>query len=60
MKLCPKCNTSMTGIEYPYGNRNRYDGVSEWFCEECKLRLGRWSGNVLKDHDQELPFGGKP
>lgn len=59
---CPKCgNTetaSMMGIEYDYSSPNRYDGVSEWNCQLCGCRWGRWSGRILEEGDAEKPYGG--
>jgi hypothetical protein len=43
------CGQEMIGIEYP----DLYDGISEWYCEVCDTRIGRWSGNVLKDDERE-------
>lgn len=37
-----------------------YDGISEYNCQECGLRIGRWSGLELKDNEMERRFGGKP
>lgn len=34
-----------------------YNGVSEYFCPDCKIRIGRWSGKVLKDGEVETRFG---
>lgn len=56
MNKCPKCNNErLTGIEYRYG----YDGVSEWRCDKCNTRYGRWSGKVLTKDETEPVYGGK-
>ncbi len=57
---CPKCGGDLIGIEYWYTSPNRYDGVSEWACEnvdKCKYRIGRWSGIELKDGEEEGRYG---
>ena len=56
---CPDCSKPMIGVEYAWGNRNHYDGVSEWDCESCHLRIGRWSKKRLESGEQELVFGGE-
>jgi len=45
------------GIEYAYGDPNRYDGVSEWLFPDGH-RVGRWSGKLLADGEPELIYGG--
>jgi transposase-like protein len=58
MKTCNKCgSTNIVGVEYAYMSKNRYDGVSEWECQDCHLRIGRWSGKELKDGEEELRWG---
>jgi hypothetical protein len=58
MYECKTCgNTNVIGIEYDYGSPNRYDGVSEWFCNFCDSRYGRWSGKKLEKGEEELRFG---
>lgn len=49
----------LIGVEYPYGHKDRYDGVSEWRCPDCDLRVGRWSGRVLGLADTEPRWGGR-
>lgn len=44
-------------IEYGYTHPERYDGVSEYACTECKQRVGRWSGKILTGDDYENRFG---
>lgn len=57
---CKKCGgTTFIGIEYPYGHPERYDGISEFLCDSCNARWGRWSGKELKDGECEKRFGGK-
>lgn len=45
------------GVQYAYGNKNHYDGVSEWNCHGCKSRIGRWSGRILTGDESEPPYG---
>lgn len=52
------CEQHMTGIEYWYNSPNRYDGVSEWRCEKCGIRIGRWSGKELAEGEEEKRYGG--
>lgn len=51
------CGEQMTGLEYAYNHPAHYDGVSEWVCEHCGKRIGRWSGKELKNGECELPYG---
>lgn len=46
-------------IEYRYDHPEYYDGISEYRCQICKTRYGRWSGRILKDGEFEKRFGGK-
>lgn len=62
-KDCPKCgakNGVCIGVEYSYGSKYRYDGVSEWRCgnPECNYREGRWCGNELIGNEVEPSFCG--
>jgi C4-type Zn-finger protein len=56
---CPDCGTFMTGHEYAYNDPNHYDGVSEWHCESCNIRIGRWSRKRLTEDEVEPRFGGR-
>jgi hypothetical protein len=47
----------MAGVEYAYGHPERYDGISEWECKVCGLRLGRWTGRRLAGNQIEPRFG---
>ena len=53
------CGEPMIGVEYWYTHPERYDGVSEWQCQKCNIRIGRWSEKILKDDECELRYGGK-
>lgn len=56
--FCPECGPqNMGGLEYAYGSPERYDGVSEWVCPKCRLRIGRWSGRVLTGDMVEPRWG---
>jgi len=51
--------TRLISIEYGYGSPERYDGISELKCPDCGTRIGRWTGNVLRDGELEPRFGGR-
>jgi hypothetical protein len=57
--VCPECGRMATvvGVEYGYACAEHYDGVSEWRCEHCGTRWGRWTGNRLQDNEREPAFG---
>ena len=58
MEKCKKCGSqNIILVEYAYGHPNRYDGISEIFCNDCKARTGRWTGNELKDGEFEPRYG---
>ena len=55
--ICPKCEGKIwIGIEYDYTNKLRYDGVSEWRCEGCGHREGRWCGQELTGNEVEPKY----
>ena len=63
MKKCPKCGSkNIVMVEYgmPYNEDTAYDGISEYRCQDCKRREGRWSGIELKDDEMERRYGGEP
>lgn len=37
-----------------------YDGISEYRCQDCGYRVGRWSGKELKEGELERRYGGEP
>lgn len=43
----------MIGVEYSPSSPERWDGVSEWQCLSCNLRIGRWSNKVLANDEIE-------
>lgn len=63
--VCPVCHANLKdgsgsrliGVEYAYGSPERYDGVSEWRCPDCRSRFGRWTGDILEDFIAEPRFG---
>lgn len=59
---CKRCGHEIWGVEYDYTHPERYDGISEWWCNPetggCGLRVGRWSGKVLKEEECEKRLGG--
>ena len=58
-ETCKKCNSeNIILIEYGFGPY-RYDGISEIKCNDCDIRIGRWTGNELKEGEFEPPFGNK-
>jgi C4-type Zn-finger protein len=63
--ICPKCGSDdIHSIEYcdPAGllipHEHQYDGTSEYKCNKCGYREGRWSGRELKGDDYERKYGG--
>ena len=51
--------TRLIAVEYPHDHPDHYDGVSEWRCPYCGVRVGRWSERVLAFGETE-PRWGKP
>lgn len=54
---CPKCQQYMIGVQYAWDHPEHYDGVSEWMCIACELRIGRWSGRELGQNEVEPRCG---
>jgi len=52
---CPQ--DQLLGIQYGIGHPHHYDGVSEWRCRGCGVRIGRWTGNILIAGQWEPRFG---
>lgn len=66
---CPKCAGEIIGVEYAYGDKYRYDGISEYACvnylnkDGCDYRIGRWCEEELEVGMVEPVFckgGGHP
>jgi len=53
------CGQPMWGIQYVFSTED-YDGVSEWKCQTCGKRIGRWSGIELQKEEIERRYGGAP
>ena len=54
MKQCPKCGSKhIIGVSYLGG----VDSVSEWQCQNCEYRQGRWTGQELPVGFIESPYG---
>lgn len=53
------CGVAMIGVQYALTPED-YDGVSEWVCETCGYRQGRWSGRALAEGEIERRYGGTP
>jgi len=59
-RKCPKCDgTDFTSMQYSYDEPEHYDGVSEYICNTCGCRIGRWSGKILKTGEVEKRYGGE-
>lgn len=57
-QTCKKCGSSnIVMLEYAPGHPDRYDGISEIVCNDCKARFGRWSGKELAEGETEPRFG---
>ena len=58
---CANCGNAenLIGVEYSYTEPHHYDGVSEWKCDRCGSRTGRWSGKQLTGDETEPPYGVK-
>lgn len=46
----------MCGHQYRYTDED-YDGISEWVCLPCNVRVGRWSKRILKNGEIEPRYG---
>jgi hypothetical protein len=51
--ICKYCSGALIGVEYAWDFPGHYDGVSEWRCGECGIRIGRWSGVELAQGESE-------
>jgi hypothetical protein len=56
---CPDCDQPMTGVEYRDTTED-YDGISEFECPGCGLRIGRWSKRRLTPQELEGRWGRSP
>ena len=53
------CDQTMHGVEYACTSQD-YDGISEFKCETCGRRVGRWSKRELGQNEIERRYGGEP
>lgn len=54
MKKCRNCKSkNILAVEYGPMQKYRYDGVSEWWCQDCGTRYGRFCGEQLTGHEVE-------
>ena len=54
---CPHCDAHMwAGVEYRNTSED-YDGISEWVCQMCHTRYGRWTGKELQKGELEKRYG---
>jgi hypothetical protein len=51
------CRRYMIGVQYVWNHPEHYDGVSEWRCDVCGTRFGRWTRRELKDGEVEKKYG---
>ena len=60
--VCPICypHTDLTGLQYRYDHPAHYDGISEYFCQKCDARWGRWTKERLFHGEFEWPYGVDP
>ena len=54
-----ECGGKWMGVQYALTTQD-YDGVSEWECMNCGVRIGRWSGRQLSTLQIERRYGGDP
>lgn len=54
---CDSPNVLM--IQYGYDCPEEYDGISEYTCQTCNYRQGRWSGKSLVGEQYENKYGRK-
>lgn len=55
---CPIDGTELIGLEYAYGEKWHYDGVSEYVCPKdgCHYRECRWCLKKLEEGQSVIPF----
>lgn len=60
MEQCKKCGSkNIVLVEYDLMHPDHYDGISEIVCQDCGVRIGRWSGRELKEEETEPRNGRK-
>lgn len=53
---CPDCKAQMVAVQYRMTAED-YDGTSEYACDSCGVRIGRWTGKRLADGELEPRYG---
>lgn len=57
MVTCIRCGSErLCGVQYVLTPCD-YDGVSEWRCDDCGHRVGRWSKLSLAEGELEGRYG---
>lgn len=62
-KMCPLDDSkNLVSVEYWYGSKQRYGGISEYMFQPCGHRFGRWTGKIIPEGFCEPRYGegGKP
>lgn len=55
---CKKCGSeNILMVEYSWDSPEHYDGISEIRCNDCGVRIGRWSGKELAEGEVEKRHG---
>lgn len=44
-------------VEYDMMHPDHFDGVSEIVCQDCGVRIGRWTGKELDPDETEKRHG---
>lgn len=57
LRSTPCGHRNKAGVQYHYTLEEHYDGVSEWHCQECGKRFGRWTGKEIPDGYSEPKYG---
>jgi DNA-directed RNA polymerase subunit RPC12/RpoP len=59
-ETCKKCGSkNIVMVEYSWDSPEHYDGISEIQCNDCGVRIGRWSGKELAEGECEKRYGMK-
>lgn len=58
MDQCKKCESkNIILVEYDLIHPDHFDGVSEIVCQDCGVRIGRWTGKELGPDETEKRHG---
>jgi hypothetical protein len=55
-EVCQCGGLRFTGLQYQ-GTPEDYDGISEWICQTCERRYGRWTRRELLPGEIERRYG---